>query len=185
MVAKAFIQCRVTSEEKARLQAAAARLQITETALMRRLLELYLATSADSNPVTRLPPPQLKDPRHLKVQLTIEDRRLLQERAEARRLPSSTYVACLVRAHLRAATPLPRTELEGIRQASRNLATVGRYLNALHARQNSEDRNGGLSPEHMVMLLKVCTALRDHFRAYVSKNLKCWEVTNEPQSPDG
>ena len=46
MAADAFIQCRVTSETKALIQVLADRERITESALVRQLLEVVLRTSA-------------------------------------------------------------------------------------------------------------------------------------------
>ncbi len=48
MSADAFIQCRVTSEMKAFVQSLAAREQITESELVRQLLEAVLRSSAGS-----------------------------------------------------------------------------------------------------------------------------------------
>ncbi len=48
----AFARCRVSAESKALLQSIAAREQITESALVRQLLETLLRTSATESPTS-------------------------------------------------------------------------------------------------------------------------------------
>ena len=111
MVADNFIAARVSSETKARLKALAARRQLSESALLKDLLELTLSGAAV---------PELEDAERvctvaraarLYVRLRTDDQLLLAERAAARRMAAATYVSVLVRAHLRRLTPLPKDEL--------------------------------------------------------------------------
>lgn len=63
------------------------------------------------------------------LRLTPEDRLLLEGRSAARYLAPATYASVLLRAHLRALTPVPEAELRAFRQATRELAAIGRNLN--------------------------------------------------------
>lgn len=108
MVAGAFIQCRVTPEVKTLIRALAQREQITESALVKELLEVVLRSSAMKG-LPKLEELQRtsRDSR-LYVRLDPNDRLLLRERAAARGMPSATYVAVLVRSHLRELALFPR-----------------------------------------------------------------------------
>lgn len=182
MAADAFIQCRVSQATKAALRAAAERQQLTESALLKRMLVLVLQTAglaivgdaadADADAADADDRPARRS--RLYVRLTRGDQQLLQARSAARCLAPATYASILLRAHLRALTPLPEAELRAIRQATRELAAIGRNLNQI-AHATHQGRSGvGVSRENLLSLLKACEALRDHIRRYVSTNLASW-----------
>ena len=126
MPADAFIQCRVTPEMKTRVRALAEREQITESALVKELLQVVLRTAAlQAFPkLDELDRPN-RDAR-LYVRLEPEDRQLLTGRATQRGMPSATYVSLLVRTHLRGVAPLPKEELLALRHSIAELKTAGR-----------------------------------------------------------
>jgi hypothetical protein len=176
VAAEAFIQCRVSQATKAALRAVAERQHLTESALLKRMLYLVLQTvgvaavrdaavATDDRPARRA---------RLYVRLTRGDRQLLQARSAARCLAPATYASILLRAHLRALTPLPEAELRAIRQATRELAAIGRNLNQLAHAIHQDRASVSVSRENLLSLLRACEALRDHFRAYVSANLASW-----------
>ena len=95
MSAEAFVQCRVTPEVKALLRMLAEREQITESALVRQLLEITLRRSVlEGLPKFEALEKVSRDAR-LSISLAPDDRMLLTERATARdavgglRLPPS------------------------------------------------------------------------------------------------
>ncbi len=176
MAAEAFIQCRVSQATKAALRAAAERQQLTESALIKRMLVVVLQTAgaavvgdaadaADDRPARRS---------RLYVRLTRGDRQLLQARSAARCLAPATYASILLRAHLRALTPLPDAELRAIRQSARELAAIGRNLNQIAHAAYRGGAGAGVSQGNLLGLLKACEALRDRIHAYVSTNLASW-----------
>lgn len=173
MAAEAFIQCRVSQATKAALRAAAERQQLTESALLKRMLDFVLQTAgaavvsgaADDRPARQA---------RLYVRLTRGDRQLLQARSAARCLAPATYASVLLRAHLQALTPLPEAELRAIRQATRELAAIGRNLNQIAHAIHRGCSSVGVSRENLLNLLRACEALRDHVRAYASTNLASW-----------
>lgn len=173
MAAEAFIQCRVSQATKAALRAAAERQQLTESALLKRMLDLVLQTAGAA---VASDAPDERPVRHarLYVRLTRGDRQLLQARAAARCLAPATYASILLRAHLRALTPLPEAELRAIRQATRELAVIGRNLNQIAHAIHQGRSSVGVSRENLLSLLRACEALLDHVRAYVSTNLASW-----------
>jgi hypothetical protein len=105
MAIEALVRCRVSQETKALLQSIAAREQITESALVRQLLETLVRTSATESRASVRSNDAESRAERLSIRLLLDDRLLLRDRATARGMPSATYVAVLVRSHLRKLTP--------------------------------------------------------------------------------
>jgi hypothetical protein len=174
MAAEAFIQCRVPRATKAALRAAAERQQLTESALLKRMLQIVLHTNAAAAPGDFVVADRPSRQARLYVRLTMGDRQLLQARSAVRCMAPATYASNLIRAHLRALTPLPEVELRAIRQATRELAAIGRNLNQIALATHRGGSGGGASREELRNLLKACVALHDHFRSYIRTNLSSW-----------
>ena len=166
----------MSSVTKAALRAAADRQQLTESALLKRVVEmLLLSTAAGEHQVAPLPVQPSARPARLYVRLTGGDRQLLAERAATRCLPVATYASIPIRAQLRRLAPLPNAELREVRQARRELAAVGRNLNQIARASNTGHYGPGISRGELLDILKACEALHGHFRDYVSTNLQSWE----------
>jgi hypothetical protein len=175
MKATCFIHCRVPHQTKERLRALAQREQISESALLKSLLEALLRTSVDSGDSTgSASSPSTRDAR-LTVRLRADDRRLLRERAAARCMPDATYVSRLVRAHLQAHTPLPTQELQCLKRVLTELRTIGRSLNE-STRQGAVGSRVPASREEVRAVLRACEAFRDHVRKLMDVNAASWEV---------
>ena len=174
MTADAFIQCRVSPAAKAALRASAQRQQLTESALMMRLLETAL--QIDPRPPRAHTGRDRAVPRNARitVRLQPDDQLLLAERAAARRLPASTYVSVLVRTHLRHLTPLPREELQALRRSVAELSAVGRLLNQIARAAHQGGPVAGPTREHVGVMLKICEGLRDHVAALLKANATSW-----------
>ncbi len=183
MAADHFIAARVSSETKARLRTLAAKRQLSESALLKDLLDLTLGGPAvpeldDAEPVARV----ARDAR-LYVRLRPDDQLLLAERAAARRMAAATYVSALVRAHLRHLTPLPHDELRALNRVVAELGAIGRNLNqmaraAYQAVPTAEPRRADL-----LAMLKVCEALRDHVKTLLKENAVSWKVGYAEPNP--
>jgi uncharacterized protein (DUF1778 family) len=174
MAADAFIQFRVTPEEKALVRALAAREQITESALVKQLLTTTLrSASLQGLQVTESVERPNRDSR-LYVRLDPEDRMMLSDRAAARGMRSATYASVFLRAHLRNLTPIPRDELLALKRSIAELRMLGSNLNqiakALH--QGDTARQPGL--EDVRTMLRIAEALRDHFKALLIANERSW-----------
>lgn len=100
----------VSKEAKQRFATAAARQSLSESALLKRLVEQMLASAGIDDVAEPIASPDPRDAR-LTIRLVPEDRALLRERAAARSMPVATYVSVLVRSHLRRLAPLPDREL--------------------------------------------------------------------------
>src|SRR6516162_3440594 len=125
----ALIACRVTLETKERIRRVADREGITESALLRQLIEVMLR-KADSEGAPMLTPPERvnRDAR-LNLRLEPQDWRLLKERSKARCMASATYASLALRSHLRGGAPLPKSEYLALTHSIEGLAAVGRNLN--------------------------------------------------------
>jgi predicted DNA-binding protein len=182
MTKDAFIACRVTTETKARVRALAQRDGIAESALIKRLLEVVLYTSAPEAMAAPEPPESVSGGARFNVRLGPEISRLLRERAKGRGMPAATYIASLVRAHFLDAAPLPKAEYVAIKQAVGELSAIGRNLNQIARAMNQGGRPAPPGREAVMDMLKVAGALRDHIKALVSANTRAWG-TSHAQKP--
>lgn len=174
VAADRFIQCRVSAETKARLRACAQREQVTESALLKRLLDVTLnaghvdvAASSAAN--------RRHQTRRVSVRVRPDDAALLQARAAARHIPPGTYAAMVLRSHLQGVAPIPRAELEALRRTVGGLGALSRQLRTLAVsapRGVSEPQADARSA--CFLILKVCEALRDHVHALLNANLRSW-----------
>jgi hypothetical protein len=165
----------VTPEMKTLLRVLAEREQITESALVRQLLEVMLRRSAaEGFPKLEALERVNRDAR-LSVRLAPEDRILLSGRATARGMPSATYVSVLVRSHLRNLVPLPKEELSALKRSVAELGAIGRNLNQIARAANQGGRPSGPGREDLRSMLKVAEALRDHVKGLLRANEKSWE----------
>lgn len=168
-----LIASRVTPEMKALIAELAERGQITESALVKQLLEVMLRTSklaqfSRAEPVARAP----RDAR-VYVRLDREDWDRLADRAEARGMPAATYVSALVRAHLRGVTPIPERELLALKKAIAELSVIGRNLNQI-AKAAHQGRDVFPGREDLGAMLKIAESLRDHFKGLLKANERSW-----------
>jgi predicted DNA binding CopG/RHH family protein len=163
----------VTREMKQRFAALARERDVSESALLKHLIELMLQPANIG-----VHPPTADDRARRETRFSIrlrpEDQLLLRERARARGLPAATYVSVLVRAHLRLLAPLPKEELLALKRTVSELGAVGRNLNQLARAANQGERVGGSARDELRALLKVCEGLRDHVKALLAANVRSW-----------
>jgi len=174
MAADAFVQFRVTPEVKTLLRALAEREQITESALVRQLVEVMLRTQIKAGGPRLSELEKVSRDARLMVRLEPEDRMLLTSRATARGIRSATYVALLVRSHLRGVVPMPKEELQALKRSIAELSAIGRNLNQI-ARALHQGKAAPPGREEVKAMIKVAEGLRDHFKALLSANEKSWE----------
>ena len=171
----------ISAEAKQRFAAAAARQGLSESALLKRLVEQMLASAGTDDLSDPIAPVDLRDAR-VTVRLVPEDRALLRERAAARTMPAATYVSVLVRAHLRGLRPLPDRELSSLQASIRELAAIGRHLNAMARLLAQDTRQAAPGRREVEAMFKVATGLRDHFHALIKANRVSWEIGHAEQS---
>jgi hypothetical protein len=171
-----FIAARVSSETKARLRALAKRQQLSEPALLRRLVELVLLKAGFAPIVTETPigAMSLRSAR-LMIRLRADDQNLLRERAAARGMAPATYVSVLTRAHLRSLAPLPKEELLALKRTIGELGSIGRNLNQIAHAANQGQPVCSPGRNDLKAMLRVCSALRDNLKSVLLANLKSLE----------
>jgi hypothetical protein len=174
-----LIAARVSPETKAKFRRLAEQQQMTESALLKQLIELSVqrVNHADAD-ILRSPARRLRAAR-LYVRLHPEDQLLLMERAAARQMPTATYVSVLVRAHLRDLAPLPKAELMALKRSVAELGAIGRNLNQLTRVAHRQTGSAGPGREDLRMMLKVCEAMRDHAKDLIKANSRAWRVGHD------
>jgi hypothetical protein len=168
-----IIGARVRPEVKARFRALAEHEQLSESALLTRVIEAMLLgpTDAATDVMTQRRPLS----RRFSVRVTPDDLVLLDARARARGMRAATYASVLLRAHLRSLAPLPKDELLALKQSVSELGVIGRNLNQLARIANQGGRVTGPTREDLRALIKVCEGLRDHVKALIRANITSWE----------
>jgi len=164
----------VSEETKQRFGALAHELGLSESALLKRSVNLMLSSAA---PMSLLADEPVKVPRDLRlsVRLRPDDHVLLRERANGRGIAAATYVSMVLRAHLRAVTPLPDRELVELRRAVGELGMIGRNLNQIARVANQTGKLNGPSSADLRALLRALQGLRDHVKALMLANTVSWE----------
>jgi hypothetical protein len=175
MARESLIRCRVSNEVKGLLKAVAAQRQITESALVRQLIEATVQMATVSEAADGVAPTSVVRNARLYVRLAPEDRLLLNNRAKARAMPSATYVSVLVRSHLRALAPLPKDELLALKRSVAELGAIGRNLNQIARAANHGGRPPGPGREDLKAMLRVAEGLRDHVKALLRANQISWK----------
>jgi predicted DNA binding CopG/RHH family protein len=175
MAAPPFVAARVTPEMKILLRTLAEREQITESALVRQLLEVMLRMSAKEGFPKLDALEEVSRDARLSIRLATEDRLLLCERATARGMPSATYVSVLVRSHLRNLAPLPKEELLALKRSVAELGAIGRNLNQIARAANQGGKPAGPGRDDLKAMLRVAEGLRDHVKALLKANQVSWE----------
>jgi predicted transcriptional regulator len=174
MARESLVRCRVSDDVKRLLQAIATQRQVTESALVRQLIEAMAQMATDAKIADAGASRVVRDAR-LYVRLAPEDRILLSDRATARGMPSATYASVLLRSHLRNRTPLPKEELLALKRSVAELGTIGRNLNQIARAAVQGSKPGGPGREDLRAMLRVAEALRDHVKALLKANQISWE----------
>lgn len=166
----------VSSETKQHFSAAARCQGLSDSALLKRLVELTLQTAGAAGELKPTPEVRHVAPTaRLTIRLRPDDVVLIRERAAARGMPAATYVSVLTRAHLRRLAPLPKAELLGLKRAVAELGHVGRNLNQIARAAHRGEKSAGPSRDDLKAMLTVCVGLRDHIKQLLAANLRSWE----------
>jgi hypothetical protein len=166
----------VSEETKASLQTLAAQKGLTESAVVRQLIETVVEVAS---PAAAIASPY-REPRaaRLYVRLRSDDRVLLADRAGRRGLPTATYVSVLVRSHLRQLSPLPKEELAALKRSVAELGAIGRTLNQIARVASQGGKVSVPGRDDLRGMLKVAEGLRDHVKGLIRANQISWEQGN-------
>lgn len=173
----------VSAETKQRFIAVASRHGLSESALLKRLIEQMFLTAGVADVLTAVEKGRKARGSRLMLRLQPDDRLLLGERAAARGTPAATYVSVLVRAHLRDLTPLSTNDLGALRRSVAELSAIGRNVNQIARAAHQSGRVVGPTREDLRTILKVCEGLRDHVMGLIRANAKSWETGHAETRP--
>jgi hypothetical protein len=168
----------IPSELKSRFAALAASRGISDSALLKQLVELAVVRAAPELAVTERLAAVARDAR-ITVRLVPADRLLLRERAAARGMRAASYVSTLTRAHLRSLSPLPDREIEAMQAITSQLSAMARNIRTIALTSPS----AGLTPDHTRTMLKLCEATRDYVKRLLSINIRSWETGHDETLP--
>ena len=165
----------VDCKTKERFSATARHLGLSDSAMLRRMIDLMLQ-SADVSFLERAIAPDEEAARasRLTVRLRPDDQVLLRERSAGRGMAPATYVSVFVRSHLRALSPLPRDELVALKRSVAELGAIGRNLNQIARVANQGGHAAAIGREEVRSMLKVAEGLRDHVKALLRANERNW-----------
>ena len=181
-----FIKTRVSPDTKSRVNEAAQRQLLTESVWLRRAIDAALRSEPVSEDglihragIGRSREEPSFGPRSARTRICIRvrhgDRLILRERAQARAMPPATYIAVLLRAHLRALAPLPSEEIAALKRSVAELSAIGRNLNQIARVAQQTGRITGPTRDDLRSMLKVCEAMREHVKELVRVNMETWE----------
>ena len=182
MIAHALIAARVPAETKHRFAAVARYHEVSESVLLRRLVDAALLTAGPLTKTDLEPVEPAPASGKISVRLRPDDLLLLRERATARQMPTATYVSLLVRSHLRNLSPLPTEELNALKRSIAEVGAIGRNLNQIARSLNSGEETVVPGNAYLQGLLRALTALRDHTKLLVTANALSWEAGYEQKS---
>jgi hypothetical protein len=165
----------VSSETKKRFSAVARHEGYSDSALLKRLVELMLQTASGGKAPPATPASRLPRESRLTIRLRPDDQLLLRERAAGRGMPAATYVSALTRAHLRVLAPLPKEELRALKRTIVELGSIGRNLNQIAIALDVGQSPPIPNRDDLRAMLKVSQGLRDRVKELLSANLKAWE----------
>src|SRR6185312_2715534 len=165
----------VSAETKRRFGVVAEQLGLSESAFLKRLVELNLQSTQAATVTTPEPPANPVRGTRISVRLRPDDRRLLEERATARGMATATHASIVLRGHLRAMVPVPELRLLELKRAVAELGAIGRNLNQIARVANQNGHVDSPSSQDLQALLRACIGLRDHVKTSIRANVASWE----------
>lgn len=167
----------VTAEIKRGIKAAAESELVTPTAWLRRVVIRALTSqprvlehsesTEDSADLQR---------RRLYVRISPDDSLLLKARALARGMRPATYLAVLLRSHLRSLSPLPKDELLALRCAVSELGALTRELHRIAHVLEQQGRAAVPERPDLRAVARLCQVLRGDTKALIRANVNSWEI---------
>jgi hypothetical protein len=171
----------VTRETKERFAAVARRQGLSDSALLKRLVELMLQSASAVEVGTTGGVSRGSRDSRLTIRIRPDDQLLLRERAAARGMAPATYVSVLTRSHLRSLAPLPKAEWLTLEKIVTELSKLGRNINQIARAANRGERVTGSGDGAFRAMLTICTALRDNTKKLLQANAKSWQQGYEDQ----
>lgn len=176
----AVMSMRASSETKTKFAALAVHQGLTESALLALLVDKVLAANPTAEVQTsanRTPDDgSAKD--RVTLRLRPGDRALADAAAAARRMKTSSYLAMLVRTHVRGGPVMPPAELNELKSMAGHLAALGRQIRLLGASAGNKDVPGVTAQQLFADVGTTVESVRETVAVVVRANLISWEAGN-------
>ncbi len=169
----------ITPEVKRRFTDLARAQGLSESAYLRHVIHSLVRANDGLSGDALIPAATLPKDLRIAIRLRPDDHRLLRDRACARSMHTSAYVAALVRSHLHQLTPLPNAELDALKAATAELSAIGRNLNQIAHAVNRGSMSSGPSIGDLRGLIQALTVHRDRIKGLILRNAESWEVGYE------
>jgi Bacterial mobilisation protein (MobC) len=167
----------VTRETKERFAAVARHQGLSDSALLKRLVELMLQSATAGEPGTPGGAGRTSRDCRLTVRIRPDDQLLLRERAAARGMAPATYVSVLTRSHLRSLAPLPKAEWLTLERIVTELSKLGRNINQIARAANRGVQVSDPESTQFRAMLTIGNALRVNIKKLLQANAKAWRVS--------
>ena len=165
----------VTRETKDRFAAVARHQGLSDSALLKHLVDLMLQGASAAEVRTPGGADRTSRDSRLTVRIRPDDQMLLRERAAARGMAAATYVSVLTRAHLRGLTPLPKAEWLALEKSVSELSRLGRNINQIARAANRGEPVTAPERSDLMYFIKICEGLRDHTHGLLKANARAWQ----------
>lgn len=179
------IGTRVSSDTRTRFAALAARHQLSESGLLSKLVDEVLkangpvARESGEQWGARVPIVDGAAEDRITLRLRNGDRTLAAERAGARGMKTSSYLAMLVHNHVRGSAVLPQNELDLIKATGAQLAALARQLRRFGTPNTLADPVASELRVAIAQATREIDAAREATAAVVRRNLISWETSSE------
>src|ERR1700733_13502602 len=171
----------VTKETKERFAAVARHQGLSDSALLKRLVDLMLQSASAAELGTPGGGHGTSRDSRLTVRIRPDDHLLLRERAAARGMAAATYVSVLTRSHLRSLAPLPKAEWLMLEKIVTELSKLGRNINQITRAANRGERVSDPGSTQFRAMLTICNALRVRTKELLHANAESWQQGYEDQ----
>jgi hypothetical protein len=171
----------VTRETKEQFTAIARHQGLSDSALLKRLVDLMLQSASAAEMGTPGGAGRTSRESRLTVRIRPDDQLLLRERAAARGMAAATYVSVLTRSHLRSLAPLPKAEWLTLEKIVTELSKLGRNINQIARAANRGVQVSDPESSQFRAMLTICEALRVNTKRLLHANAKSWEQGYEDQ----
>src|ERR1700688_2682035 len=160
----------VTKETKERFAAVARHQGLSDSALLKRLVDLMLQSASAAEVGAPGGADRASRDSRLTVRIRPDDQLLLRERATARGMAPATYVSVLTRSHLRSLAPLPKAEWLTVEKMVTELSKLGRNINQIARAANRGERVNASGSDHFRAMFTICEALRVNTKKLLHAN---------------
>jgi hypothetical protein len=171
---------RTSSATKARFAALAAQQGLTESALLALLVDKVLAANTASDMLKSIDRTREEEcaSERLTLRLRPGDRALADAKAAARRMKTSSYLAMLVRTHVRGVPVMPPAELDELKSMAGHLAALGRQIRTISASTGVQGLPPAASQQLLIDVSSTVESVREAVAGVVRTNLISWEAGN-------